>query len=70
MTKKKYKSLFLFVVVGGIVGFVFHLLWHFWFDIELFNFAPHIIRGIIHTAIGMLIGLLAWYLFNRKSGEL
>ena len=65
--EKKFISLFLFVVGGGIVGFAFHLAWHFWLDIDLFVFASHIVIGAISTAIGMVLGLLAWYLFSRKS---
>lgn len=61
----KYKSVLIFVVIGGILGFVFHLIWHFRIDIELFSFAPHIITGIIHTAVGMIMGLGVWALHNN-----
>ena len=63
----KYKSLLLFAVIGGIVGFIFHLIWHFRLGIELFSFAPHIIGGVVYTVAGIIIGIFLWYLLNRKS---
>ena len=62
----KYKSRLLFAVLGGILGFVFHFIWHFNLDIKLISFAPHNIWGVIHIAIGIIIGLGLWYLLNRK----
>lgn len=63
----KYKSAFFFAAISGILGFVFHLIWHFMLNIELFSFAPHNLWGFIHTVIGIIIGIFAWYLLNRKS---
>lgn len=53
----KYNSVFIFAAIGGILGFIFHLIWHFSLDIELFGFATHITWGVIHTVIGIIIGI-------------
>ena len=65
--KKKYKSAFLFAVIGGIIGFILHLNWHFKYNAQLFSFSPHIITGTLYTIVGIIIGLFIWYLLNRKE---
>ena len=66
---RKYKSKFLFAVVGGVIGLIFHLSWHFKYNIQLFSFSPHVITGTLYTIIGIIIGLIIWYLLNKKEGK-
>lgn len=63
----KYKSLLLFTWIGGIVGLIFHLIWHNILGISLLTFASHIALGIIHTLIGAVIGALTGFLIKRKQ---
>jgi len=63
---RKYGKLFLFVVIGGILGFTFHLIWHSILNISLFSYSSHIINGIFHTVIGIITGIFVWYLLKRK----
>lgn len=63
----KFKLIFLFALIGGILGLTSHLIWHFRFNIELFNFGPHAITGTLYTIIGIIIGIFAWYLLNRRD---
>ena len=63
----KYKSLFLFAVIGGIIGLIFHLIWHFKNRVQLFTFASHNIAGTLYILSGMIIGVFLWYLCNTKE---
>lgn len=65
----EHKSVVLFAVIGGIIGFSFHLIWHIKYDVELFTIAPHNILGTLYTVIGAIIGIFVWYLVNKKSLE-
>lgn len=67
MRRINYKSVFLFAAIGGIIGFLFHLIWHFEYGVPLFTFAPHNVAGTLYTLIGMVIGVFIWYLLNRKT---
>lgn len=60
----KNKLEFLLAIIGCIVGFIFHLVWHFKLNIILFSFSSHIINGTIYTGIGGLVGLLIGYLIS------
>ncbi len=62
----KYSLIFLFALVGGILGFIFHLIWHFKLGIELFVLSSHVLTGILHTVIGMIISVFVGYLVGRK----
>lgn len=62
----KYRLIFLFALVGGILGFISHLIWHFKLGIQLFIFSPHILTGIFHTVIGIIIGGIIGYIMHRK----
>ena len=67
MNKIKYKSAFLFGVVGGMIGVIFHLVWHYENNIKLFNYSSHIMSGIAYTIIGVIVGIFIWYLLNLKQ---
>lgn len=64
---KQKKNLFIFAITGGIVGFIFHLVWHFKLNISLFIFSSHILNGIFYTLIGIIIGVFMWYLINKNE---
>ena len=64
--EKKYKSKFLFAVIGVVIGFMFHLNCHFKYNVQLFSFSPHVISGTLYTIIGIMIGLFIDYLLYRK----
>lgn len=55
-----------FAIIGGAVGFGFHLVWHYSTGTELFTFAPHNIQGTLFTIIGVIVGILISYSL-RKS---
>ena len=64
MNKTKYKSVFLFAVIGGIIGFSFHVIWHCKSGIKLFNLAPHVVSGTVYTVIGVIVGVAISYLLK------
>lgn len=63
----KNKIIYLLALVGGILGFTFHLIWHSVLEISLFTFSAHIFNGIIHTLIGAIIGSLIGFSIKKKQ---
>lgn len=55
----------IFAILGGILGFAFHLTWHSSTGIDLFSIGPHAIQGTVYTLIGTIIGILL-YLITPK----
>lgn len=65
MKIKNNKSVFLFIVGGGVIGFIFHLIWHYTYNIQLFNFDSHIVQGTLYTLIGIVLGIFIWFLLQE-----
>lgn len=63
--KMKNKSLVWFGIIGGAIGFLIHYFWHLEMNIRLFSIAPHIFLGFIYTFIGILVGVILWFIWEK-----
>lgn len=49
-----------FAILGGILGFAFHLTWHSFTGVNLLSIGPHAIQGTVYTLTGTIIGILLY----------
>ena len=64
ITKKS--RIIIFVIVGGIFGLIVHLVWHSSTGINIFSVGPHVIKGIVHTSVGMIMGAIVYWLIPKR----
>ena len=66
----KKSRLIIFIIIGGILGFSIHLVWHLSAGINLFSAGPHVISGVVFTLIGMIIGIIFYFIIPNKKDNL
>lgn len=59
------KWVFIFTIIGGIFGFIVHIVWHISLGIHVFTSGSHIIQGLLYTVAGMIIGVFSSWLFRK-----
>ncbi len=62
---KKTKKI-IFPLVGGMLGFGIHLVWHFFMGIELFYYGSHVVSGVIYTLLGTTVGAVIYLVVRKK----
>lgn len=62
---KKLRIIF-FATTGGLIGLSIHLLWHLFLRIELSSAGPHTINGTIFTLVGIIVGVIFYFLIPKK----
>lgn len=62
----KKSRLIIFIIIGGILGFSAHLVWHLSTGVNLFSLASHVIQGVILALVGMIIGIIFYFIIPNK----
>lgn len=62
----KRARIIIFPLVGGVIGFGVHLVWHFLMGLELFYFGSHVVSGVVYTLTGMVLGIILYLAVSKK----